>query len=74
MNGKLLDAGLLVVWLGALLIVAMVHPGIANFLIAWFGAVALGWYNSLVRHDRVTDALRAPWRSRGATAVSTEQS
>lgn len=64
MNGKLVDAGLCVVWLGAFLIVAAVHPGIANFLIAWCGAVALLWYNEAVRHDLKTDALRAPWQPR----------
>ena len=68
MNGKLLDAGLLVVWLGTFLIVAMVHPGIANLLIAWCGAIALGWYNSIIRHDATTDELRAPWRPKLTTA------
>jgi hypothetical protein len=67
MNGKLLDAGLVVVWLGAFLIVAMAHPGLANFLIAWLGAVTLGWYNILVRHDPKTDALRGPWQRRATT-------
>jgi hypothetical protein len=62
MNGRLLDAGLPIVWLGAFLIVAMVHPGIANLVIAWCGAIALGWYNSLIRHDSKTDALRTPWQ------------
>lgn len=74
MNGKLLDAGLLVVWLGTFLIVAMVHPGIANLLIAWCGAIALGWYNSLVRHDSKTDALRTPWQPRVATASVAQES
>ncbi len=55
-------------WLGTFLIVAMVHPGVANLLIAWCGAIALGWYNSLVRHDAKTDALRRPWQPRAATA------
>ena len=63
MNGKLVDAGVLVVWLGAFLIVAMVHPGMANFLIAWCGAIALLWYNELVRHEPRTDAVRGPWQS-----------
>jgi hypothetical protein len=68
MNGKRLDIGLLVVWLGTFLIVAMVHPGIANFLIAWSGAIALGWYNAVIRHDRKTDALRTSWQRRAGTA------
>jgi hypothetical protein len=72
MIGKLLDAGLLIVWLGTFLIVAMVHPGIANFLIAWFGAIALGWYNTLVRHDTKTDALRTPWQPKLASASVTQ--
>ena len=63
MNGKLVDAGVLVVWLGAFLIVAIVHPGFANFLIAWCGAIALLWYNELVRHEPKTDVLRGPWQS-----------
>jgi hypothetical protein len=65
MIGKLLDAGLLIVWLGTFLIVA-------NFLIAWFGAIALGWYNTLVRHDTKTDALRTPWQPKLASASVTQ--
>ena len=70
MNGKLVDAGVLVVWLGAFLIVAMVHPGIANFLIAWCGAIALLWYNELVRHEPKTDALRGPWQSKPSLSAT----
>lgn len=66
MNGKLIDTGLLVAWLGAFIIVAMTHPGLANLLIAWLGAVGLGWYNNVVRHDPRTDALRGPWQRRAA--------
>jgi hypothetical protein len=73
MNGKLLDAGLLVVWLGAFLIVAMAHPGLANLLIAWLGAVTLGWYNNLVRHDPKTDALRGPWQRRVAAPAGPDR-
>jgi hypothetical protein len=73
MNGKLLDAGLVVAWLGAFLIVAMAHPGLANFLIAWLGAVALGWYNSVVRHDPRTDALRGPWQRQVATPAGPDR-
>ncbi|WBB65336.1 hypothetical protein [Micromonospora sp. WMMD812] len=64
MNGKLIDASLVVIWLGTFLIVAMVHPGVANLLIAWGGAVLLGWYNTLVRRDPKTDALRERWQPR----------
>jgi hypothetical protein len=65
-NGKLLDAGLVIVWLGTFLIVAMAYPGLANLLIAWLGAVGLGWYNVLIRHDPRTNALRGPWQPRVA--------
>ncbi|GAA4566926.1 hypothetical protein [Planotetraspora kaengkrachanensis] len=64
MNGRVLDALLIVVWVVAFFIVAMVHPGLANAIIAWGGAVGLLWYNSLVRHDPKDDSLRAPWRRR----------
>jgi hypothetical protein len=72
MNGKLLDAGLLFVWLGTFLVVAMVHPGIANFLIAWCGALALAWYNSLIRRDPATDVLRGPWQPKQSSAKTPE--
>jgi hypothetical protein len=72
MKGRLLDAGLLVVWLATFLIVGMVHPGIANLLIAWFGAIALGWYNTLIRLDSKTDALRGPWQPKPATASTAQ--
>ncbi|RJO74924.1 hypothetical protein D5S18_16055 [Nocardia panacis] len=59
MNGKILDIALwalsAVVWLA----VATTHPGIANLLIAYFGAVALGYYNSYVRHNPTTNTLRS---------------
>jgi hypothetical protein len=63
MSGKLLDAALVTVWLAVFIVVAMVHPGLANGIIAWLGAVLLGWYNSLVRHDPKDDSLRQPWRT-----------
>jgi hypothetical protein len=63
MSGRTLDATLVVVWLAAFLVVAMVHPGLANAVIAWVGAVLLGWYNSRVRHDPTDDSLRPRWRA-----------
>jgi hypothetical protein len=67
----MLDAGLLVVWLGTFLIVPMVHPSIANLRIAWLGTIVLGWYKTLTRHDARTDELRAPRHLRLAgTAVT----
>ena len=62
MSGRLLDATLVTVWLAAFIVVAMVHPGLANGVIAWLGALLLGYYNSLVRHDPKDDSLRRPWR------------
>jgi hypothetical protein len=61
MNGKMLDAGLLAVWLGAFLIVTFVHPGLAAALIAWCGAIALLWYNDVIRRDS-SGALRPRWQ------------
>ncbi len=69
MSGRLLDAVLVTVWLVAFLVVAMVHPGLANGVIAWVGAILLGYYNSLVRHDPKDDSLRPRWR----TTVSQER-
>jgi hypothetical protein len=61
MNAKMLDAGLLVAWLAAFLIVAFVHPGLAAAMIAWFGAIGLLWYNDVIRHDS-SGALRPRWQ------------
>jgi hypothetical protein len=68
MSGRILDATLVAVWLAAFLVVAMVHPGLANLVIAWVGAILLGWYNVLVRHDPRDDSLRQAWRSAVAQA------
>jgi hypothetical protein len=46
MRGRLLDVGLLAVWLATFIIVAMVHPDLANAIVAWVGAMLLGWYNT----------------------------
>jgi hypothetical protein len=73
MNGKLIDAALLLVWLGAFLIVAMAHPGLANLLIAWLGAIALGWYNSVIRRDPRSDTLRGPWQPKLTASVDPDQ-
>ena len=62
MKGRILDIALVASWVGSFFIVAMVHSGIANFVIAWGGALALGWYNAAVRHTMKDYALRAPWR------------
>jgi hypothetical protein len=37
MQGRILDAGLLTVWLATFLIIAMVHPGLATAIVAWVG-------------------------------------
>jgi hypothetical protein len=66
MSGKLLDAVLVTGWLIVFLVVAMVHPGLANGVIAWVGALLLGWYNSVVRHDPKDDSLRPRWRTAAA--------
>jgi hypothetical protein len=63
MFGKLLDAVLVAVWLIVFLVVAMVHPGLANGVVALVGAMLLGWYNSAVRHDPKDDSLRPRWRA-----------
>jgi hypothetical protein len=62
MQGRILDAGLLTVWLATFLIIAMVHPGLATAIVAWVGAVLLGWYNTLVRHNPDDDKLRPLWQ------------
>ncbi|MFE3260882.1 hypothetical protein ACFXPS_36685 [Nocardia sp. NPDC059091] len=51
MNGKILDCVLVAVVVIAFFAFAIVNPGIGNLLVAWFGAVALGYYNVYVRHD-----------------------
>ena len=62
MRGRTLDILLFVFWAALFLTVAMVHPGIANFLIAVVGAFIMGAYNTFVRHEPATDHLREPWR------------
>jgi hypothetical protein len=61
-NGKSIDA----ILMGSLAVVffgfAIFHPGIANLIVAWFGLVGLGWYNSLIRHDPKDDSLRPRWQ------------
>jgi hypothetical protein len=63
MRGRTVDILLFVVWGALFLTMAIVHPGIANLLIALLGAFAMGAYNTFVRHDPVTDQLREPWRT-----------
>lgn len=62
MSGRLRDATFVSAWLVAFVVVAMVHPGLANAVIAWMGAMSLGYYNSLVRHNPKDDSLRPAWR------------
>jgi len=64
-----LDAALVGAWLLVFLIVAMVHPGLANLLIALLGGLGLGYYNNYVRHDPKDDSLRGPWRRQNTAAA-----
>ena len=68
MSGKVLDVVLVAGWLAAFIVVAMVHPGLVNGIIAWVGLVLLGWYNTLVRHDPRDDSLRPRWRGAGTAS------
>ncbi|PSK30753.1 hypothetical protein [Nocardia seriolae] len=52
MNGRILDVAAVGAVVIAFLAFAMFHSGVANLLVAWFGLVALGYYNVFVRHDR----------------------
>ncbi|MFD6355103.1 hypothetical protein KHQ06_17115 [Nocardia tengchongensis] len=51
MNGKILDCAAVAAVVATFFAFAIFHPGIANLLVAWFGAVTLGYYNVYVRHD-----------------------
>jgi hypothetical protein len=74
MNGKVLDAALIAVFLIVFFGFAIFHPGLGNAIVAWVGLVGLGYYNSFVRHAPSRDAgepsdqtryrntLRAPWQ------------
>jgi arginine exporter protein ArgO len=68
MKGRILDIVLVASWVVSFFVVAMVRPGVVNFVIAWGGALTLGWYNAAVRHTMKDYALRAPWR-RAATVA-----
>jgi hypothetical protein len=61
MKGLAFDAGLVVALLVAFFVVAGVHPGLANGLIAVLGLIGLGWYDAVVRHDR-SGSLRPAWQ------------
>ncbi|MVU82226.1 hypothetical protein GPX89_33945 [Nocardia sp. ET3-3] len=52
MNGRILDSAAVAAVVVTFFAVAIFHSGVANLLVAWFGAVALGYYNVYVRHDR----------------------
>ncbi|MFI5784028.1 hypothetical protein [Nocardia sp. NPDC051570] len=71
MRGKVFDVVLVTAWAVAFFIVAMVHPGIWNAVIAWGGLVVLGYYNSFVRHDRRLEfaKLDTPGRPRDISAT-----
>ncbi|MFE3194390.1 hypothetical protein ACFXHA_35675 [Nocardia sp. NPDC059240] len=59
MNGKILDCAAVAAVVVTFFAVAMVHSGVANLLVAFFGAIALGYYNVYVRHDpALVDATR----------------
>jgi len=61
-KGRVLDIALVTIWVVSFFVVAMVHPSVANLVIAWGGAVGLGWYNAAVRHTMKDYTLRGPWR------------
>lgn len=62
MNGKTIDAILVGIVVVMFFGFAVFHPGVANLLIAYFGAVSLGYYNSLIRHDPKDDSMRPRWQ------------
>jgi hypothetical protein len=76
MNGKVLDVALVAAVAIAFLASANFNPGVGTLMIAFGGMLALGYYNSYVRHDRTKgreglsgeppvdphDTLRAAWR------------
>ena len=76
MNGKVLDVELVAAVVIAFLASAIFFPGVGTLMIGLFGALALGYYNSYVRHDPTKgrkglrdkppvdphDTLRAAWR------------
>lgn len=51
MKGKVLDWTLIVAVAAVFFVVAAVHPGVWNLVVAWVGVMGLGYYNSFVRHD-----------------------
>lgn len=61
-NGKVLDAALMVALAAGFLVFAIFDPGLGNMLVAVFGLLGLGYYNSLIRHDPKDDSLRQAWR------------
>jgi hypothetical protein len=74
MNGRLIDVGLITAWLTAFFVVAIVHPGLANMLIALLGGLLLGWYNTLIRHDPADDTLRPAWQAPATTSAASIRS
>jgi hypothetical protein len=76
MNGKVLDVALIAAVAIAFLASAIFDPGVGTAMIALVGMLALGYYNSYVRHDPTKDreglrgkppvdphdTLRAAWR------------
>ncbi|WP_405135805.1 hypothetical protein [Nocardia sp. NBC_01388] len=51
MNGKILDFAVVGAVVVTFFAFAIFHPGVANLLVGWFGALALGYYSVYVRHD-----------------------
>jgi hypothetical protein len=76
MNGKVLDVALIAAVVVAFFASAIFDPGVGTAMIALVGMLALGYYNSYVRHDPTGDreglrgeppvdphdTLRAAWR------------
>ncbi|GAB2557623.1 hypothetical protein [Nocardia heshunensis] len=63
MNGKILDGVAVAAVVVTFFTVAMVHSGVANLLVAFVGALALGYYNVYVRHNpTLVDATRGAER------------
>ncbi|WP_203922797.1 hypothetical protein [Rugosimonospora africana] len=57
----MLDIALVAIWVVSFFVVAVVHPSVANLVIALGGAIALGWYDATVRHTLKGYRLRARW-------------
>jgi hypothetical protein len=60
MNGKVLDVALIAAVAIAFFASAIFDPGVGTAMIALVGMIALGYYNSYVRHDPRGESRRGP--------------